>query len=61
MSQSLNEQAQELNEIISKHNPNVFSLLSDKGKAIYFPKKGILSQGKEAAPPHDLLKEYSVL
>ena len=49
MSQSLNEQAQELNEIISKHNPNVFSLLSDKGKAIYFPKKGILSQGKEAA------------
>ena len=49
MSESLNEQAIELNEIIKGISPNIFSLLSDKGKAIYFPKKGILSQGKEAA------------
>ncbi|MBP5706496.1 MAG: aminotransferase class I/II-fold pyridoxal phosphate-dependent enzyme, partial [Spirochaetales bacterium] len=46
---SLNEQAAELNKIISQVSPNIFSLLSDRGKNIYFPKKGILSQGKEAA------------
>ncbi|MBR6201209.1 MAG: aminotransferase class I/II-fold pyridoxal phosphate-dependent enzyme [Spirochaetales bacterium] len=49
MSQDLNEQAQELNDIINRVSPNIFSLLSEKGKNIYFPKKGILSQGKEAA------------
>ena len=49
MSQDLNEQVQELNDIINRVSPNIFSLLSEKGKNIYFPKKGILSQGKEAA------------
>ena len=44
----MNTQAEELNEIIKKNNPNVYELLSDKGKAIFFPKKGILGQTAEA-------------
>ncbi len=49
MSQSnlnLNPLAVELNEIINK-NPALFSMLSNLGKKLYFP-KGILSQGAEA-------------
>jgi len=41
-------QAIELNDSIRSSNPYVFDLLSDRGKAIYFPKKGILSQSAEA-------------
>ena len=41
-------QAQELNDVIRSSNPHVFDLLSDKGKAIYFPRKGILSQSGDA-------------
>ena len=44
----MNPQAKELNSIISKHNPVVLNLLSDKGKNIFFPKKGILGQTAEA-------------
>ena len=44
----LNPQAIELNEIIRKNNKNIYEMLSDKGKAIYFPKLGILSQSAEA-------------
>ena len=44
----LNPQALELNEIIKKNNPTVLELLSEKGKAIFFPKKGILAQSDEA-------------
>lgn len=44
----LNPQALELNEIIKKNNPAVLELLSEKGKAIFFPKKGILAQSDEA-------------
>ncbi len=44
----LNQQAIELNETIKKINSNVYELLSDKGKAIFFPKKGILAQTAEA-------------
>ena len=44
----LNPQAEELNRIIKTHNPTVFELLSKKGKAIYFPRKGILAQGMAA-------------
>ncbi|MBW2974297.1 aminotransferase class I/II-fold pyridoxal phosphate-dependent enzyme [Candidatus Woesearchaeota archaeon] len=44
----MNPQAIELNEIIKKNNEAVYSLLSEKGKAIFFPKKGILSQSAEA-------------
>ena len=44
----LNTQAEELNLIIKTHSPTVYELLSKKGKAIYFPKKGILAQGQAA-------------
>lgn len=45
---SFDLQAQELNESIRSTNPHVYSLLSDKGKAIFFPKSGILSQTEQA-------------
>ena len=45
---TLNSQAEELNRIIKTHSPTVYELLSKKGKAIYFPKKGILAQGQAA-------------
>lgn len=44
----LNPQAIELNETIQSIQPTVYNLLSKKGKAIYYPKKGILAQGAEA-------------
>jgi aspartate/methionine/tyrosine aminotransferase len=44
----LNPQAEDLNRIIKSQNPTVFELLSKKGKAIYFPSKGILAQGAAA-------------
>lgn len=44
----LNPQAIELNEIIKRNNETIYGLLSDKGKAIFFPKKGILGQSAEA-------------
>lgn len=43
-----NPQALELNEIIQRANDSVFKSLAERGKAIYFPKKGILSQSAEA-------------
>jgi aspartate/methionine/tyrosine aminotransferase len=45
---ALNPQAIELNNIIKTRNPVVYELLSRKGKAIYFPMKGILAQGMAA-------------
>lgn len=45
---SLDPQAEELNRIIKSHSPTVYELLSRKGKAIYFPRKGILAQGMAA-------------
>lgn len=45
---TLDQQALELNEIIKKINPHIFNLLSERGKAIFFPKKGILSQTADA-------------
>lgn len=44
----MNPLAQQLNETIERENSNVFSMLSALGKAIYFPKEGILSQSAEA-------------
>ncbi|MAE43336.1 aspartate aminotransferase [Candidatus Woesearchaeota archaeon] len=44
----LNPLAEELNEKIMQANPNVMGMLSDKGKAIFFPYKGILGQSAEA-------------
>jgi aspartate/methionine/tyrosine aminotransferase len=45
---ALNPQAEELNRIIKSQNSAVYELLSSKGKAIYFPRKGILAQGAAA-------------
>ena len=44
----LNSQAKELNRILQAQNPTIYDLLSKKGKAIYFPAKGILAQGAAA-------------
>lgn len=44
----MNPQAEELNKIIQSQNPAVFELLSQKGKNIFFPKKGILGQTADA-------------
>ena len=44
----MNQQAEELNKIIQEKNSVVFELLSERGKEIYFPKKGILAQSAEA-------------
>jgi len=40
--------AEELNKIILLTNPSVFDLLSNKGKGIYYPSKGIPAQSAEA-------------
>jgi aspartate/methionine/tyrosine aminotransferase len=45
---TLNPQAAELNRVIKTQSPTVYELLSQKGKAIYFPKMGILAQGNAA-------------
>jgi aspartate/methionine/tyrosine aminotransferase len=44
----MNPQAEELNKIIREKNNVVFELLSERGKSIFFPKKGILGQTAEA-------------
>ncbi len=44
----MNPQAEALNTIIQEKSSQVFELLSEKGKAIFFPKKGILGQTAEA-------------
>ncbi len=49
----MNSIAQELNQQIQEANPHVYEMLSDMGKALFFP-KGILSQSAEA-------KEYGYM
>ncbi|MFC0329353.1 aminotransferase class I/II-fold pyridoxal phosphate-dependent enzyme [Paenibacillus sepulcri] len=44
----MNPLAQQLNETIERENVNIYAMLSSLGKAIYFPKEGILSQSAEA-------------
>jgi aspartate/methionine/tyrosine aminotransferase len=44
----MNPQAEELNKVIQHKSEVVFELLSEKGKNIFFPKKGILGQTAEA-------------
>jgi aspartate/methionine/tyrosine aminotransferase len=44
----MNPLAQQLNETIERENANVYAMLSSLGKAIYFPKEGIISQSAEA-------------
>jgi len=43
----MNPIAEQLNDVIKKANPHLFDMLSDIGKALFFP-KGILSQSAEA-------------
>jgi aspartate/tyrosine/aromatic aminotransferase len=45
---AINAQAEDLNRIIRSQNTVVYDLLSSKGKAIYFPKMGVLAQGNAA-------------
>lgn len=45
---ALNAQAKELNQKLKANNATAFELLSKRGKAIYFPAKGILAQGMAA-------------
>ena len=44
----MNPQAEELNKIIQEKSSVVYELLSERGKEIFFPKKGILGQTAEA-------------
>ena len=44
----LNPQAIEVNRVIENHNKAAYELLSKRGRAIYFPAKGILAQGAAA-------------
>ncbi|MBN2368595.1 aminotransferase class I/II-fold pyridoxal phosphate-dependent enzyme [Candidatus Woesearchaeota archaeon] len=43
-----NKQAEELNSIIEEDCPAILDLLSERGKGIFFPKLGIVSQSLEA-------------
>jgi aspartate/methionine/tyrosine aminotransferase len=45
---SFDPQAQQLNDAISATHPQLLDMLSQRGKAIYFPKLGVLSQSAEA-------------
>lgn len=45
---SLDPQARQLNDVIASAHPQVLDMLSARGKAIYFPKLGVLSQSAEA-------------
>jgi len=44
----MNKNAENLNLIIKNENKAIYSILSKKGREIYFPKKGLLIQGSEA-------------
>ena len=44
----LDVQADELNEMLKQENSSVLDMLSDRGKGIFFPKKGIVAQSAEA-------------
>jgi len=44
----MDAQAKTLNELIQKQNSGILAMLSEKGKNIFFPKLGILSQSAQA-------------
>lgn len=48
MTKNLNSLADELNAVLGRTNPAVLNMLSERGRAIYFPKTGILGQAAEA-------------
>lgn len=45
---SFDPQARQLNDAIAQTHPQVLDMLSARGKAIYFPKLGVLAQSAEA-------------
>jgi aspartate/methionine/tyrosine aminotransferase len=45
---AIDAQAQQLNDAIEATHPQILKMLSRRGKAIYFPKLGVLSQSAEA-------------
>jgi aspartate/methionine/tyrosine aminotransferase len=44
----MNPQAEALNKVLNEQSPAVYSLLSERGKKIFFPKKGLVMQGQDA-------------
>ncbi len=44
----MDSQAKSLNSIIEKQNANIIKMLSNRGKNIFFPKLGVLSQAAQA-------------
>ncbi len=44
---SIHREAEELNAVLAKEAPAIFSLLSPYGRGIYFPKKGVIQQTLE--------------
>jgi len=46
--QTQNPEAEGLNQMLQKDHPSIYRLLSKKGKSIFFPRKGIVNQSKEA-------------
>ncbi len=44
----MNPQAEALNKVLNEQNPAVFSLLSKRGREVFFPKKGLVMQGQDA-------------
>jgi aspartate/methionine/tyrosine aminotransferase len=44
----MNQQAEELNNVIKAKNPAIYEMLSERGRNIYFPKRGILAQSADA-------------
>lgn len=49
---SFDPQATSLNSVIRQANPAVERMLSERGRGIFFPKLGVLSQSAEAAGKH---------
>lgn len=47
-SKMMNPQARELNEILQNDGPAAYRLLSDRGRRIFFPRKGLVAQGLDA-------------
>ncbi|MBL7206210.1 MAG: aminotransferase class I/II-fold pyridoxal phosphate-dependent enzyme [Candidatus Aenigmarchaeota archaeon] len=44
----VNDQVCEINDILKKEAPQIFEMLSERGRMCFFPKKGILAQAAQA-------------
>jgi aspartate/methionine/tyrosine aminotransferase len=45
---ALHNESEAVNQILEKEAPTLLDMLSDRGKAIYFPKEGIVNQSNDA-------------